>query len=160
MQIGISLPELWMWETGRKAVLDVPPGVSLDGLLVTFARSTCRDGLTVRPQADACGHMECEVPSQLLDEAGALVAVASVEGRVVGEARASVRSRAKPSDYVYAPTQTVTLETVSKELRAYVEERVDEVSAKVDDVAAKVDELGSREPESMTDGEVDSLFAD
>lgn len=160
-----------MWETGRKAVLDVPPGVSLDGLLVTFARASCRDGLTVRPVADACGHMECEVPSQLLDEAGAVCAVVSVDGQVVGQARAYVRARARPSDYVSAPTETVTLESVTKELRERIDSavselsqqvgaRIDEVDGKVEALGDKVEEVAGAEPEAMTDAEVDALFGD
>lgn len=134
---------VWQWDSGRR--------VEARGAgRVHFAREGDDEALVVAADADGTA----EVPSQLLTEEGTVLCWGWDGDRTTCALRIPVAGRAKPSDYVYTPTEVVTVEGV----KAWVEERIAEIEAsgglkvghglKVVDGALTVDTAGDAEPDN------------
>lgn len=93
----------WQWETGR--VVSPPTGIDE----VHFAAERSPTDYLVAADDDG----NCEVPNVLMQHAGAVRMWACDGTQVVSAATLKVRSRAKPTDYVYTPTEVASVESVA-----------------------------------------------
>lgn len=163
-----SPPCLWQWDINRQVmVMDAPPGAFIHFALV---HKSC-EAVVVEPTEEA-GVMVADIPNLLLQDGGDVAAWVSDDGRTVDSAVFRVKARPRPSDYVYEPTNVVTIQKIKEQVEEIVAqiklandyeslENLPSINGVVVRGALSLDELGAvGTADAVTDDDIDKMFAE
>lgn len=114
---------LYQWDSNRQVYLD---GEDAEAETAHFANSCSLDNaLVVEVKEDEEGHKVADIPNSLLVNGHNIWCWTWATSRTLDAVALYVTRRNKPSDYIYTPTEVVTIESLKEWVREELESMKD-----------------------------------